>query len=161
MTTMNDNIIVIHHLVARLLLAMWHLHCVWVREWGWVKDCAGSPMVGCCCHWCMVGSLLSWGSFRWHHCLHHHHPGLPLHCCCSSFGCHVAISDVAPGFWVNREMERGACVGLTWRKTPMDGDDIMHCRHRPASSLSLLHCVNVVDTSFLAMVGDMAFCLHD
>ena len=77
--------------------------------------------------------------------------------CCSSFGCHVAISDVAPGFWVNREMERGACVGLTWRKTPMDGDDIMHRHHRPASSLSLLHCVNVVDTSFLAMVGDVAF----
>ena len=49
--------------------------------------------------------------------------------CCSSFGCHVAISNVAPGFWVNREMERGGCVGLTWRKTPMDGDDIVHHHH--------------------------------
>jgi len=76
---------------------------------------------------------------------------------CSLFGCHIAISNVAPGFQVNREMERGGCVGLTWRKTPMDGDNAVHCHHHPALSLSSLHCVNVADTSFLAMVGDMVF----
>jgi len=50
-------------------------------------------------------------------------------CHCSLFGCHVAISDVAPGFRVNREMERGGCVGLTWRKTPVDSDNVMHHHH--------------------------------
>jgi len=46
-------------------------------------------------------------------------------------------------------MERGGCVGLTWKKTPMDSDDIMHRHHCPALSLSSLHCVDVVDASFL------------
>jgi len=79
---------------------------------------------------------------------------------CLLFGCHVAISDVAPGFQVNREMERGGCVGLTWRKTPMDGDNIVHCHHHPALSLLLLHRVDVVDTGFLAVVGDVVFPCH-
>jgi len=41
----------------------------------------------------------------------------------------------------------------------MDGDDVVHHHHRPASSLC---CIDVADTSFLAMVGDVAFlCCSD
>ena len=45
---------------------------------------------------------------------------------CSSFGCHVAISDVAPGFRVNKINERGGCGD----SPNVDGDDVVRPRER-------------------------------
>ena len=44
---------------------------------------------------------------------------------CSSFGCHVAVSDVVPGFCVNTKNEREGCAG----SPNVDDDDIV-CLHR-------------------------------
>ena len=40
----------------------------------------------------------------------------------SSFGCHVAVSDVAPGTHVNKINERGGCT----HSPNVDGDYIVH-----------------------------------
>ena len=78
-------------------------------------------------------------------------------CHCLSFGCHIAISDVAPGFWVNREMERGVLGSPGGKPLWMVMMScvitvVLHC-HRCC-------CVDVADASFLAMVGDVAFPHH-
>ena len=43
----------------------------------------------------------------------------------SSFGCHIADSDVAPGFCVNKRNERGGCDD----SPNVNGDDVvcLHC----------------------------------
>ena len=43
----------------------------------------------------------------------------------SSFGCHIAVSDVAPGFHVNKINERGGCAD----SPNVDGDDIVCLHH--------------------------------
>jgi hypothetical protein len=73
----------------------------------------------------------------------------------SSFGCHVAGSDVAPGLTFNTRQGRQNCVDLPELAQPhtnVDGDDVV-CRHH---QMTLHCCCHVAETSAALFTADVA-----